>query len=77
MTVRLKVKCESVADRHYGPEQVTHEVKLVPVYSGSPENELFFAATPFGHIEFGTARDHVKKQFSPGVEYYVDITTAE
>ena len=43
------------------------------VYSGSPENEKFFAATPAGSLKVSTIREGV---FEPGKSYYLDITEA-
>jgi len=43
------------------------------VYSGSAENERFFAYTPSGQLNVGAFKDDL---FEPGKEYYIDITAA-
>jgi hypothetical protein len=43
------------------------------VYSGSPENERFFASTPNGALALSCVTDD---QFEPGKEYYLDISVA-
>jgi len=53
------------------------KIKLMPVTSGSPENELFFKWTPFGSIDLGTIKQDAIKQFEPGKEFYIDFTPAE
>lgn len=53
------------------------KIKLMPVTSGSPENEQFFKWTPYGQIEIGTINPEVIKQFEPGKEFYIDFTAVE
>lgn len=68
MSVRCKFKVDSVTNGN---------VVMTPVYTGSPENESFFQATPSGKLEFYCVNDAALDQLKPGVEYYIDITTAE
>lgn len=70
--VRAKFKCESKAQIVGGTN-----IKLVPVTTGSPENEQYFKWTPFGSIEIGTLNEAAASQFIPGKEYYVDFTPAK
>ncbi len=51
-------------------------VKLNPVVGGSPENDSFYDATPWGTIELGIPSDATRQLFTVGAEYYVDFTPA-
>jgi hypothetical protein len=53
------------------------QIALVPVYSGSEENEQFYAATPGGSISLSVVNEKAIPHFVPGKEYYVDFTPAE
>ncbi len=70
---RAKFKVTEVTEREGGG----HEVKLLPVTGGSPENESFYKWTPGGNISLGTINEEAAKQFKPGKEFYVDFTPAE
>lgn len=70
MSVRCKFTCNFI-DRN------NKTVYLSPVYTGSPENEQFFQATPGGQIAFYTVNDLALAQFQEGKEYYVDFTRAD
>lgn len=73
-TTRAKFKCTEIAKREGYPKGVTYAAKMQAVTSGSPENESFFAATPWGTLELSTVReDH----FEVGKSYYVDFSPAE
>lgn len=52
------------------------EINLIPVTSGSDENEKFFEYTPSGSIMLSTINEEASKQFEIGKEYYVDFTPA-
>ena len=69
MNTRCKFKCESVTTRK--DEQA---VLMVPVTTGSTENEKFFKYTPGGKLELSVVNKDVS--FEPGAEYYLDITRA-
>lgn len=49
-------------------------VNLIAVYSGSPENDKFFEATPAGSIEMTIKNEVAAQLFEQGKEYYVDFT---
>ncbi len=49
-------------------------VTMVPVASGSKENEAFFRFTPAGKFEMSIINPKV--QFTPGNEYYLTISEA-
>lgn len=69
---RAKFKVTEVIERDGG----SLEVKLLPVTSGSPENENFYKWTPSGSISLSTINEEAAKQFKPGKEFYVDFTPA-
>jgi len=71
MTVRAKFKVESVTQDTNG-----HSVRLIPVTSGSVENEAFFKWTPGGEIKISTINAEAAKEFVPGKQFYVDFTEA-
>lgn len=71
MTVRAKFKVSEVTQHEQGAS-----IKLVPVTSGSPENEQFFKWTPWGEIKIGTINPAAAEQFKPGAQFYVDFTPA-
>lgn len=67
-----KFKCTEVARTEGGGIRI----QMVPVVSGSPENERFFRLTPYGKLEIGTINPSVEKHFEPGKMYFIDITEA-
>jgi hypothetical protein len=69
--VRAKFKVQSTATTESGTFAT-----LVPVISGSKENEEFFKYTPSGEIKIGTINPEAAKQFVPGKLFYVDFTEA-
>lgn len=80
--VRCKLICHDVTNQSYekyNKETGKHEKAPVysatfgPVYSGTVENEAFFAATPSASLILGV---HAKQHFEVGKEYYIDITEA-
>lgn len=71
MSVRCKYKCESVNYTVDGAKIV-----MVPVISGSKENETFFKYTPWGKFEMGTVNLDAAATFIPGQDYYIDISAA-
>lgn len=72
MKIRAKFECLSVNNMKDGSL-----ITLVPVVSGSPENEQFFKWTPAGKIETSVVSSETAKQFEPGKQYYVDFTPAD
>ncbi|MEZ7524022.1 hypothetical protein [Burkholderia vietnamiensis] len=76
MSVRAKFKVTQTSQREHWDKQKgqIHEVTLMPVTGGSPENETFYAATPCGQIQLGTINDEAAKHFQLGAEVYVDFT---
>jgi hypothetical protein len=78
MTVRAKFQVKSITkEKHWDVTKGhIHTVKLIPVVSGSPENDSFFTATPCGDISLGVVNAETGSQFELGAEYYVDFTPA-
>ena len=73
MSVRAKFVCNwKITDDKGNGQQII----LSPVYSGSEENERFFAATPGGNIQLFTTNPKAAEEFIQGKEYYVDFTSA-
>lgn len=80
--VRCKFRCESVkklvrsirddGGRVTG-ERFVYEAEFSAVHGGSPENDRYFEATPFGSLKIGTL---LADSFVPGREYYLDIVEA-
>jgi hypothetical protein len=71
--VRCKFRVHTIDKNSDG----SGSVKLHPVYSGSPENEAFYKATPGGDITFYSINENAIGKFEVGKEYYVDFTAAE
>lgn len=72
MSVRMKMVVEEIEFHSEGGR-----VKMTPVISGSPENEMFFKWTPSGVLKIGTINRSALEQFSLGAEMYVDISPAD
>lgn len=56
-----------------GPAKL-YSAEFEPVLQGSPENDAFYAATPFGKFEVGVVAGH---HFEVGKAYFIDINSAE
>jgi hypothetical protein len=72
MNIIAKMKCESVLKTEYG-----EDVKLKAVYSDSPENKTFSAATPTAELSMSVTNKGAHGAFVPGKEYYVKFLPAE
>lgn len=71
MKTRAKFTCNSIEKKvGFNGHEFVYAAKFGVVYSGSPENQKFFAATPSGSIELSTVAGDV---FNPGKAYYVDF----
>lgn len=73
MNVRAKFVCSYKQINQKGEG---HQINLFPVYSGSEENQKFFAATPGGQIQLHVVNPDATAAFEEGKEYYVDFTPA-
>jgi hypothetical protein len=67
---RCKFKCDSVTLR-----EGANDVEMSPVVNGSEENKTFWKYTPGGKFTMSWINPNI--QFTPGKEYYFDITPAE
>ncbi len=54
--------------------QIGTLIELLPVMSGSKENEEFYQYTPSGKVELGIVNEESAKEFEIGKEYYVEFT---
>ena len=78
--IRLKVRLDEQTNR-IGSKRVDGKyeecikvsVVLVPVSDDSPENKLFWDATPSGKIAFDYVNEEALEELVLGREYYVDI----
>jgi hypothetical protein len=71
MSVRAKFRVNHIERAGDG-----QTIQLHPVYSGSPENEAFFKATPGGQISLYCVNPEANEQFALGKEFYIDFTPA-
>ena len=74
-TVRCKFSCNSVVKRleNRKEKRFVYTYEFSVVYSGSEENNKYFAYTPSGQLNVGSFKDDL---FEPGKEYFIDITLA-
>ena len=56
---------------------IKHTLTFIPVADNSPENKLFWEATPSGKLELGMVNEEAVKGFEMLKEYYVTIRPAE
>ncbi len=82
--IRLKVRLDEQTNR-IGSRRVDGKYEecikvsavLVPVGDDSPENKLFWDATPSGRIEFTYCNPEALEELVLGREYYMDIHEAK
>lgn len=79
--IRLKVRLDEQTNRMGGKrvdgkyeECLKVSVVFIPVGDDSPENKLFWDATPSGKIEFTYMNPEALEELVLGREYYVDFT---
>jgi hypothetical protein len=79
--IRLKVRLDEQTNRMGGrtvdgkyEECLKVSVVFIPVGDDSPENKLFWDATPQGRIEFTYMNPEALEELVLGKEYYVDFT---
>jgi len=61
MKIRCKFECTKVE-----VDDGTHTAEFMPVYTGSKENEDFFASTPAGNLKLFVVKE---QHFEVGKEY--------
>jgi len=71
MTVRAKLRCESITMRHLGSGEVCFDATYDPTI---PEDQRFQLATPWAHAKFSIDNPAALAQFKPGEYYYVDFS---
>lgn len=78
MSVKAKFRIESVTKTKGWQEKhpFVYEVKAQPVTGGSPDNDAFYASTPYGQLSMGGVSEQVANQLEPGKEYYLTIEPA-
>ena len=72
MKSRAKFRC--VTADNVGLKDANSHFVLIPVYSSSEDNDMFFKSTPSGTIMLDVTNEAVV--FEVGKEYYVDFTEA-
>ena len=60
-----------------GVGEIGTTVEMLPVTSGSSENESFYRYTPSGKVELGTVNEAAANSFEIGKQYYLDFTPAD
>lgn len=75
MTVRAKLKLDSIISHAYGPTQ-TFVFQAVSD-DGTEENKKFCKYTPNGEFRMSVNNPHVQEHFKLGNFYYVDFTDAQ
>lgn len=60
-------------DGSQGHKATIYRYEFQVVYTGSPENDEFFASTPGGTLSFYSV---ASQSFEVGKEYYLDISPA-
>jgi len=77
MAVRAKFKVQRIERWKWSKNQEVQSIVLLPVVSGSEENQQFYAATPSGEIKLGTVNADAAAQFELDAEFYVTFEKAE
>ena len=73
-SVRCKFVCDSKREFSQLQGKIYYDYQFHAVYTGSEENNRFFAFTPGGQLNVSTVLDG---SFAVGKEYYLDLTIAE
>lgn len=71
---------KETGEDHTGPTYITWNkptVRMVTVTSGTPENEIFYEASPSGTFEIIIKNPSAAEYFQVGKEYYFDISEAD
>lgn len=71
--LRAKFHCEQTTKTEYGQEVA----KFRAVYTGTPEDNTYSAATPNASLEMTVSNPAAFGFFHPGKQYYLDITSAD
>ena len=76
MITRCKFTCQSVKKKTdwRDKSRFLYEAEFSIVYESTEENKKFFDATPSGSFNISTYKEDV---FTPGKDYYLDISEVE
>lgn len=74
--VRAKFIVTNIEDAGQKDGVDLKSVYMLPVVTGSPENEKFYAYTPHGQVLLSTVNPAAYGQFEVGKEYYGDFSPA-
>lgn len=75
--IRCKFLCtQKTLNQYAGAPNNNYSLEFTAVYNNSPENKLFFAATPSGKITLSVVSETIFNNFELGKEYYLDFTIA-
>ena len=67
--MRAKLTLQTITRSEYGDELSFHAL-----YSSSPEDNTYAAATPFAELKMQVNNPDLMGSFEPGSVYYVDFT---
>jgi hypothetical protein len=76
MSVRAKFRVQRIERFKWSQNQEVQTIVLLPVVSGSEENQQFYAATPSGEIKLGTVNPAAAAEFDLDAEFYVEFIKA-
>ena len=73
---KAKIEGGTIMERDLDRLEETEKrtLNFTPVGDDSPENKLFWDATPSGSLQMGTLNPEAWKEFELGEEYYLDFT---
>ena len=75
MTVRGKFKVTEITRNAWNPGAA--QVKLEAIYTGSPQDNTFSAATPSASIQMSITNAAAVENLPLGAFFYVDFTPVE
>lgn len=75
LKVRGKFRVTEITRNYWNADAA--QVKLEAVYTNSPEDNTYSAATPSGKIEMSITNPSAIEHFAIGKSLYVDFTLAE
>ena len=76
ITVRCKFRLTAVKTSLYWNGKKLYDLHFQPVSDTTPENKVFWEATPTGEFHFGTVNEDAARAFEFGRDYFVDFTPA-
>ena len=73
--VRGKFRVTEITRNDWNPQ--SSQIKLEAVYTGSPEDNTYAEATPYGAISMTVNKPAAVEKLALGKSFYVDFTPAE